>query len=250
VLLSNITITSNSPHLCRAFAGEEGKNYDLSGPLHKAQSTLKKILESSVVFAVPQNIRKAQISSALSQAITAASDASARDNMVHSDRLHLQQLLEKEDQAVQSGDIPEAKKMRLAALQFQSESDKRLNEFDACKASLSELITRANALVDGEADWPQHAALLRFDLPLQRLTTQYMLTKKWTPRFFILRGSRLYYTNGKIGHPDSLEGSLAFMRSNPEPDGHYCLDLKGACARCVTAVFCCASHSHLGQAAL
>jgi hypothetical protein len=89
--------------------------------------------------------------------------------------------------------------------------------------------------------WPRHEALLRFDLPLQRLTTQYKFTKKWIPRFFILRGSRLYYSNGKSGHADSLEGSLAFMRSNPAPDGHCCRDLKGACARCMTAVFCCAS---------
>jgi ribosomal protein L13E len=76
--------------------------------------------------------------------------------------------------------------------------------------------------------WPRHEALLRFDLPLQRLTTQYMFTKKWVPRFFVLRGSRLYYSNGESSHTDALEGSLAFMRSNPAPDGDYCLDLKGA----------------------
>jgi hypothetical protein len=93
--------------------------------------------------------------------------------------------------------------------------------------------------------WPRHEALLRFDLPLQRLTSQFLVTKKWTSRFYVLRGSRLYYSNGKSGHPDSLEGSLAFMRSNPAPDGHCCLDLKGACARCTTAVFCCASQSLL-----
>ena len=75
--------------------------------------------------------------------------------------------------------------------------------------------------------WPRHPALLRFDLPLHRLTTQYHFFKKWVPRFFILRGSRMYYSNGKGGHPDSLEGSLAFMRSNPALDGRHCMDLIG-----------------------
>jgi hypothetical protein len=81
--------------------------------------------------------------------------------------------------------------------------------------------------------WPRHAALLRFDLPLHRLTTQYLLFKKWIPRFFILRGSRLCYSDGEADHPDSLEGSLAFMRSNPAPDGRHCIDLTGkrACWR-------------------
>jgi len=41
----------------------------------------------------------------------------------------------------------------------------------------------------------------------------------------------------KTATADSLEGSLAFMRSNPAPDGRFCLDLEGACARCATAVF-------------
>ncbi len=111
-------------------------------------------------------------------------------------------------------------------------------------SKLLERIVAHNALLkssDVQPAWPRHQALLRFDLPLQRLTTHYMFTKKWFPRFFVLRGSRLYYSNGKSGHPDSLEGSLAFMRSNPAPDGHCCLDLKGACARCVTSTFCCAS---------
>jgi ribosomal protein L13E len=75
--------------------------------------------------------------------------------------------------------------------------------------------------------WPLHNALIRFDLPLQRLTTQFLVTKKWFPRFFVLRRSRLYYSKGEKGYPDSLEGSLAFMRSNPAPDGRYCIDLQG-----------------------
>jgi hypothetical protein len=82
-----------------------------------------------------------------------------------------------------------------------------------------------------------HEALLRFDLPLQRMTTQFLVTKKWKSRFHLLRGSRLWYSDGKKGEADSHEGALAFMRSNPAPDGHYCMDLKGVCARCVAADF-------------
>jgi hypothetical protein len=75
--------------------------------------------------------------------------------------------------------------------------------------------------------WPRHEALLRFDLPLQRLTTHFLVFKKWFPRNMLLRGSRLYYSDGKNGHPDTAAGSLAFMRSNPAPDGRYCVDLHG-----------------------
>jgi hypothetical protein len=93
--------------------------------------------------------------------------------------------------------------------------------------------------------WPRHEALLRFDLPLFVLKRNLLLKNEWASRFVVLRGSCLYYSDGKSGHPDSLEGSLAFMRSNPAPDGHFCFDLKGACARCATAVFCRASQSFL-----
>ena len=75
-------------------------------------------------------------------------------------------------------------------------------------------------------EWPLHPALIRFDLPLQRMTTQFRFLRKWKPRFYVLRNLRLYYSNGKRGHPDSHEGSLSFMRSNPEPDEHYCIDLR------------------------
>jgi hypothetical protein len=75
--------------------------------------------------------------------------------------------------------------------------------------------------------WPRHEALLRFDLPLFVWKHNLLFKNEWASRFVVLRGSRLYYSNGKSGHPDSLEGSLAFMRSNPAPDGHYCVDLHG-----------------------
>ena len=75
--------------------------------------------------------------------------------------------------------------------------------------------------------WPRHEALIRFDLPLHRLTTHLLVSKKWFLRHFSLRGRCLYYSDGKNGHPDSAEGTLAFMQSNPAPDGRYCIDLQG-----------------------
>ena len=71
---------------------------------------------------------------------------------------------------------------------------------------------------------------MRFDLPLQRLTTK-AFTKKWFPRFFCLRGCHLYHSDGKNGHPDTQDGTLAFMRSKPAPDSHYCVDVQGKLMR-------------------
>jgi len=77
--------------------------------------------------------------------------------------------------------------------------------------------------------WPMHDALIRFDLPLQRLTTHFIVTKIWKPRFHVLRSGHLYYSDGKQGQADTREGALAFVRSKPAPDGHYCVNLSGAC---------------------
>ncbi len=100
----------------------------------------------------------------------------------------------------------------------------------ACKA-LERIITH-NPLLKSSSSlhqpaWPRHEALLRLDLPLHRLTTYFVVTKKWFPRFFCMRGQHLYFSSGKNGHPDTQEGTLAFMRSNPAPDGRYCVDLRG-----------------------
>ena len=97
-------------------------------------------------------------------------------------------------------------------------------------SKLLERIVAHNALLkssDLEPAWPRHEALVRFDLTLQRLTTRFLVSKKWFPRYMSLRGSRLYYSDGKNGHPDTAAGTLAFMRSNPAPDGRYCVDLHG-----------------------
>ena len=88
-------------------------------------------------------------------------------------------------------------------------------------------LLRSPPPVGSQPAWPRHEALLRFDLPLFVLKHHLLFKDEWASRFVVLRGSRLYYSNGKSGHPDSLEGSLAFMRSNPAPDGHYCVDLHG-----------------------
>jgi hypothetical protein len=95
---------------------------------------------------------------------------------------------------------------------------------------------------DRQPEWPLHPDLIRFDVPLQRMTTQLRFLRKWKPRFYVLRNLRLYYSNGKRGHPDSHEGSLSFMRSNPEPDEHYCIDLRQWFAR--TLILFTATLSH------
>ena len=138
---------------------------------------------------------------------------------------------------MQAGDISQAKEIRFQLQQFQSVTAQRLKSCDESIASLSELISRAQKLLSRLPVWPLLEALVRFDQPLQRLTTQFLVTKKWFPHFFILRGRRLYYSNGKKEQADSHEGALAFVQSYPAPDGHYCMDLKGAHARCVTAGF-------------
>jgi small-conductance mechanosensitive channel len=103
----------------------------------------------------------------------------------------------------------------------------QLRDFDASSAALASLIDRAHKLLGRQPAWPQHDALLRFDLQLQRLTTHMMFSKKWFPRYFCMRGRHLYYSDGKNGYPDTQEGTLAFTQSNPAPDGRYCLDLRG-----------------------
>jgi serine/threonine protein kinase len=87
------------------------------------------------------------------------------------------------------------------------------------------LSARAMAQLDRQPTWPRHAHFFCFDKYLFRLTRHG--SKKWIKRLFVLRGRRLYHTNGKNGFPDSLVGTMAFIRSKPVPDGHYCIDLRG-----------------------
>jgi hypothetical protein len=103
-----------------------------------------------------------------------------------------------------------------------------LRDFDASRACFDDLIARARELLGRQPAWPQHEALLCFDLHLQRLTTHNLFFKKWFPRFFCMRNRRLYYSDGENNrHPNTQDGVLAFAQSNPEPDGRYCVDLQG-----------------------
>jgi hypothetical protein len=104
----------------------------------------------------------------------------------------------------------------------------RLSLEAASHDHLNEFITKARKVLYRQPDWPQIEPLLRFDLPLQRLTTHFIFSHQWCPRFFCLRGRRLYYSDGKNGFPDTREGTLEYVRSNPDPDGRYCVELNGA----------------------
>ncbi len=129
---------------------------------------------------------------------------------------------------------------------------------NACK-TLERIVVHNVLLKSSECQpaWPRHEALLRFDLPLQRLTTHLAVNKKWFPRFFCMRGCRLYYSDGKNGYPDTQDGTLAFMRSNPAPDGRYCVDLEGMHALLMHAaqhgvtlfhrLLCCCPQRTLGR---
>ena len=102
--------------LCRDFAAEEGKNYDLSKPLYEAASLLKKVLACTELA----NDWKAQISSALPEAVAAAKNVSFRDELDRVDRLQVRQVEEKEEQALMAGDIPQAEQLRHRILQLQA----------------------------------------------------------------------------------------------------------------------------------
>jgi len=118
----------------------------------------------------------------------------------------------------------------------------RAAELQVLKVSLLELVSKAENLLQEYPEWPCVPALQRFSLPLQRHTTHNVIFKQWFQRFFVLKDGFLYYSDGKKGHPDSREGTLSFMRSNPAPDGRYRVDLLGYPARgasvkpCVTAI--------------
>ncbi len=74
--------------------------------------------------------------------------------------------------------------------------------------------------------WPRHEVLLRFDLPLFWQTTNFFRSKTWCQHFFVMRGCRLYHSDGKK-YPDTPEGTSQYFQSNPEPDDHYCIDVLG-----------------------
>ena len=171
--------------------------------------------------------RNVQLQEQLLQLRTAARDtAAAAEKRVAAKRAGLEAAL---------SDLLTAANQRLKDCDAMSTNlvaaaNQRLKDYDAMSASFSALNARARELLARQPAWPRHKALLRFDLPLQRLTTHFLVSKQWFPRYFSLRGSRLYYSDGKNGYPDTAQGTLAFMQSSPAPDGRYCIDLRGMCA--------------------
>jgi hypothetical protein len=120
-------------------------------------------------------------------------------------------------------------------------SDRELSAALGNACETLECIVAHNALLKCsvcQPAWPRHTTLLRFDLPLYRLTAHYVLSKKWFTRFFSLRSSHLYYSDGKNGQSDTAEGTLAFMQLDPAPDGRYCVDVQGMRAAVASALLC------------
>ena len=130
--------------------------------------------------------------------------------------------------------VPEIEAAQSAATVANDHS--KAAELQALRASFR--LGLSDALLQEQPGWPLVIALQRFDLPLHRLTTHYVLSKKWFPRFFSLRGCRLYYSDGKNGHPDTAEGTLAFLQLDPAPDGRYCVDVQGMRAAVASASLC------------
>ena len=215
-----------SSQICLEFAAEEGVNFELSDPLHAAHAALKNVLTSHII----SSDHKTQVAAALRDAVACVNSLiGTRSEILRSHTSCTQQLEAKKQHALQTGDIPLAKNMISQLQQQESEGALRLQDVDDMISKLSVLVSRAQDLLDlacRRPAWPKHEALLRFDLPLQRFTTQSIFPKKWFMRFFCMRGRRLYYSSGKK-YPESREGALSFMRSNPAPDGRYCVDLTG-----------------------
>ena len=90
------------------------------------------------------------------------------------------------------------------------------------------LTSRASALLNRQPTWPLHEALIRFNVPLFRQKRSWLGSKQWYQRFYVLRGRRLYHSNGKNGFPDSRIGTFAYVQSKPVPDQHCCINLSGA----------------------
>ena len=218
---NNIELSSK---LCLEFAAEEGSNFEVSGPLHEAHVALKNILASL-------RISSDHVAAALRHAVACVNSLiGTRSDLVRSSASLVQQLEAKKQHALQAGDIPLAKSIISQLQQHESEAAIRLQDVDTISSELSALVCRAQDLLDTSA-WPQHEALLRFDLPLQSLNTHMMIFEKWFPRFFCMRGRRLYNSDGKNGYPDTQDGTLAFIRSKPAPDRRYCVDLQGMLTR-------------------
>lgn len=107
-----------------------------------------------------------------------------------------------------------------------------------CRLSLLDLVAKAEALQQEHPVFPAVASLQRFSLQLQR-HTKHFLSKKWFPRFFVLKDSRLYFSDGKNTYPDTSEGAAAFVRGDPAPDGRYCVEVRGLSGIVIVGTLAC-----------
>jgi hypothetical protein len=85
-----------------------------------------------------------------------------------------------------------------------------------------------------EPAWPRHELLIHFDRPLHRLAGE-----EWKSAFYALRSGRLYHCDGGNGHAASHDAVLAFIRSKPALDGHYCIKVGKSHGAEVCSVECC-----------
>jgi hypothetical protein len=220
--------------LCCNFASEDSKNCEVSKSLYEAAVSLKKVLACSFLA----NDWRAQISSALPEAVAVATSTSFRDELDRVDSLQVRLVEEELQQALQAGDIPQAEQLHHRMVQLQSAAAQRLKECDEAVSSLSKLTSQAGQLLARQPAWPRHEALLRFDLPLQRLTSFFYPFKKWKQNSCVMRGRYLYCipslsswccSNRVSADPtpfltnqDSIKRILYHL-----PDGHFCADLQG-----------------------
>lgn len=216
--------------LCTEFIGDEVKNIELTKTTYEVSLKLKDALSAFqfILLHIPQAADlKVQLTSVLADAERVASDKDARSKMQQDMDDELKRLENAEKNARISHDLHRANDLHQELQKYKTDSDQRLKDFDKDVRAVAELKARIYARLSREPHWPRHESLIRFDCPLQKRTSQFVMFKKWVPRFFSLRGSRLYYTNGKFGFSNNREGTLKFIESGPAPDGHFCIDLSG-----------------------
>ena len=96
------------------------------------------------------------------------------------------------------------------------------------RAALVDTILRAQELLNERPEWPPIRALQTFGCQLKRKKNRVSAASKWVSNFYVMRHGCLYYSNGKSGFHNSPEGTFEYIRSDPKPDGLYCIELSRA----------------------